>query len=94
MAVYRGVVHGDVIVLCEPADLPEGAEVEVRPIEPEPGREEQDEASLEDVWEEEMLQGGLLVRRADPASRPATDDWTPIAIEGRPLSEQIIDERR
>jgi hypothetical protein len=48
----------------------------------------------EDDFERELLYAGLMTSLptpADPASRPA---FQPIAIDGEPLSETIIRERR
>jgi len=40
MAVYRGVIRGNTVVLSGPVELPEGAEVEVRPVTPPPASAE------------------------------------------------------
>lgn len=48
----------------------------------------------EEEWERRLMNAGLL-RRTPPGHRPAgRPDFQPIRIEGEPLSETVIRERR
>lgn len=83
MTVIHGVVRNGVVVLPRGADLPEGVEVEVRVLG-DPG---------EDAFQRHLLETGLVTklptRSLSDGKRPR-----PAKVEGRPLSEQIIEERR
>lgn len=92
MIVYRGVVKGNVIVLDEPADLPDGAVVEVRPAFPLPATPE--EREREAAFSRRLLEIGLIKSIPTWEPDPPGLDRTPIQVEGRPVSEIIIEERR
>ena len=103
----RGVVQGGVVVLPAGAELPEGAEVEVRvaterlsAVPSDNGHGESNAEPRRPMTEEEfhdyMVARGLVRPR-----RPLTDEelrrireWRPIVVEGKPLSEIIIENRR
>lgn len=52
-------------------------------------------ALTEDEFEQEMLREGILDHVPPPIDNPSEFlDWEPISIEGKPLSESIIEERR
>jgi hypothetical protein len=90
--VYRGVVKNGVIELIEPAELPDGAIVEVRlSIPPLPTPEEDAD---EDAFERYLLEKGAISRIPDRLPDPPGLDRTPIEVPGRPLSEIFIEERR
>ncbi len=93
MAVYRGVVKGNTVIFDGPADLADGTVVEVRPIpNDEPGG---DEADQEEAFKQHLVQIGLLKEIRRPQPDPPGTDRTPIPIlDGPPVSETIIEERR
>ena len=84
MAIYHGVVKDNVVVLNENARLPDGVAVEIHvPIAP----------SLPD--DRELLRArGLLQDAIVPVTIPEDIDRSPIPVQGQPLSEAIIAERR
>jgi hypothetical protein len=92
MAVYRGVVKGNTVVLSGPVDLPDGAEVEVWPVAP--ARTPEEEQTQEDAFEQHLLAIGLLKRLPAYAPDPPGLDRTPAELEGTPLSERLIQDRR
>lgn len=93
MATYRGVVRGNTIVLEEPADLPEGTKVEVRPVPVTLTPEE--EREREKAFLRRLLEIGMISRIPSRAPDPPWLDRTPIEIlDGPPVSQTIIDERR
>ena len=83
MVVHRGVVRGNTIILSEPADLPDGAEVEVRLTD----------AACEDAFERRLYEVGLLGPNiVETPSRSVS--FEPLRLDGEPVSETIIWERR
>jgi hypothetical protein len=90
MATVVGVVKGNIVVLPEDVQLPDGQPVEVRTIA-SVGRQPDDQ---EVAFLQTLLEMGLVeeIRRPSPVS--PHDDHTPIEVKGRPLSEMIIEERR
>jgi hypothetical protein len=90
MAIYHGIVKGNVIVLPEGVQLEEGTEVEVRaPVQPDAS-----EDLLERAFEQRLLEKGLLTEIKRPPRVPPMGDRTPIRVKGKPLSQMIIEERR
>lgn len=88
MAVYFGVVRGNRVELEGDAQISDGVRVEVRPIAPEAHTAEAERALVQD-----LLAAGLLDQV--PAEEMAADEpFDPVIVRGRPLSEQIIEERR
>ena len=81
MSIYYGIVRDKRVVLEGEAAPIEGQRVEVRPV----GGEER---VLELLRAEGLLDDQLHV------PGPPAPEFVPIAVQGRPLSEQIIDERR
>lgn len=47
----------------------------------------------EDEIERLLVEKGILLAR-DETIPPPTDDWQPVLIEGKPLSQGILEERR
>jgi hypothetical protein len=93
MSVYYGVVKGgNVIVLPEEVHLTEGLEVEVRALSPEEERSLQ--LQSEDLFKQRLAELGLLKEIKAPYLAIPTGDRTPINVEGKPLSQTIIEERR
>ena len=87
MQVYEGIVKDRVVLLPEDVHLDEGLRVEVRI--PEAGEE-----TPEALYKRRLMDVGLLGEIRRP-SGPGTDqDRTPIQVKGKPLSEQIMEERR
>jgi hypothetical protein len=92
MSVYRGVVRGNVIVLRDDVRLADGTTVEVRIIRTAAGPSQRSHS--EDAFEQQLLESGLITEiNAAPGLAPA-GDRAPVEVQGRPLSEVIIDERR
>jgi len=92
MVVYDGVIRDNVVVLPEGVCLPEGTPVEVRPRVVS-ARADDDSAAV-DV---ELRAVGLLEEMPeglDGGVAAVSDDFEPVPFTGRPLSEQIIEERR
>jgi hypothetical protein len=90
MAIYYGVVHDNRVELEGDARLAEGTRVEVRP---HPGG---DLAADEEVVKARLRAAGLLAPApvADAADEDEDDAFEPVVVQGEPLSEQIIRERR
>jgi hypothetical protein len=63
-----------------------------------PNTVEADEAELrrrEAEFERRLLEKGIVTRIPPPITDSSSyEDWEPIEIEGKPLSETIIEERR
>ena len=92
MKVYRGVVRGKQIVLTEPTDLADGTPVEVRvalPLPPTP-----EERAREDAFLRHLLEIGMIHRIPPKLPDPPDLDRTPVPVEGRPVSETLIEDRR
>ena len=96
MAFYYGVVKDGVIVLAEDIQLPEGLAVEIHIATPE--ILQNGPLTKEEIFRQGLIAQGLLLapRPIEPSRPPrvAPEDYTPIVVEGEPLSEQIIRERR
>ncbi|MDQ2831232.1 MAG: hypothetical protein M3Y74_19560 [Chloroflexota bacterium] len=93
MAVYDGVIRDNVVVLPDGVRLPDGTPVEVRPRVA--GTRDDDDSAAVDA---ELRAAGLLeempVDLSVGAATTEGDDFEPVPFTGRPLSEQIIEERR
>ncbi len=93
MAPYDGVVRDNVVVLPDDVRLPDGTPVEVRPRVGD-ARDDDDSAAVD----AELRAAGLLDETLDDldvgAAATDRDDFEPVPFNGRPLSEQIIEERR
>lgn len=92
MAVYRGVVRGNTVVLEEPVDLADGAVVEVRPVVPP--ADEASEGEREAAFLRHLLAIGMIQRIPPRLPDPPWLDRTPLEIEGPPLSQTLIEDRR
>jgi hypothetical protein len=92
MAVYRGVVKGSTVVLSGPVDLPDGAEVEVRPVAAD--RSTEDAQTREDAFERRLLEIGVIKRIPMSQPDPPGAERALVAIDGPPLSEMLIQDRR
>jgi hypothetical protein len=92
MAVYHGIVKGNVVVLPDDVRLADGTDVEVRVIEPgdQPGGHQRSEK----VFKQRLLESGLITSVRTPLSTLPRKDRTPAQVHGQPLSEVILGERR
>jgi uncharacterized cupin superfamily protein len=89
MVVYYGVVRGRVIELPAEAELAEGSVVEVRPTGLDPAEVEADRQ-----FQEVLVAAGLLKEIRVLGARSPLPDLPPLVIDGPPVSQTIIDERR
>jgi prevent-host-death family protein len=48
----------------------------------------------EEEFERQMIEKGVLLPRDAIPAISARDDWKPVPIQGKPLSEVILEERR
>jgi hypothetical protein len=87
MQVYEGIVQDRVVVLPEGVHLEDGLHVEVRIREAGQG-------SLEELFKKRLVEVGLLGQIRKPSWPSPDQDRTPIQVKGKPLSEQVIEERR
>ena len=117
MAVYQGVVKGNVVVLPQDVELPEGTAVEVRVAglqQAEPLPEEQPDPSAastalpmagqqeeltpeeqqEMLFQQHLVEMGLMTEIKPPRSRSPVTERRLVRVEGKPLSETVIEERR
>lgn len=85
MTVYYGVIRNNTVMLPDDVRLPDGVPVEVRPRIVD----EQDESVADDILRSE----GLLEDEPPDVPR-ARAPFEPVVVQGEPLSEQIIRERR
>jgi hypothetical protein len=84
MLRIKGIYDGQKVVLVEPVNLPPNTAVEVIVAEPE--------NSAEQLYRQRLLKLGLIKER--PAVPADTTPYTPIEVDGLPLSQTIIEERR
>lgn len=78
------------MVLPEDVQLDEGSLVEVRL----PGHKRSKPARTEAEFKQRLLQSGLLREIKTPIPAPTTEDRRPIHVQGKSLSQTIIEERR
>lgn len=92
MSVYYGVVKDNVVVLPADIRLAEGLIVEVHI--PPSAAEEAGQLAPEDLFKQRLIELGLLEEIKMPPLVPPLGDRTPIQVEGKLLSQIIIEERR
>jgi hypothetical protein len=92
MLVVRGVVKGRTVLLPDSIQLTEGAEVEVRVRDER--RKHTPSALSEKAFKEKLIEIGLLKEWRLPRDDKAMTVRIPAEVQGRPLSELIIAERR
>ncbi|MFN0072683.1 MAG: hypothetical protein ACKVVP_14465 [Chloroflexota bacterium] len=85
MTVIHGVVRGGVVLLPDSAQLPDGVEVEIRPI---------DGSHNENEFYRRLLEAGLISELPTKRESIVVQNFVPIQVSGLPLSEQIIEDRR
>jgi len=91
MTVYFGTVKGRVIVLRDDAKLSEGSQVEVRLLGTAPAQlGEEDDLRVQRA----LLDAGLITQIHPLGARSLDPEPPPIQLDGPPLSEVIIAERR
>jgi hypothetical protein len=87
MQVYEGIVKDRVVLLPGDVHLDGGLRVKVRI--PDAGQE-----IPEALYKQRLVEVGLLAEIRRP-SGPGTDqDRASVQVKGKPLSEQIMEERR
>ncbi len=97
MKIYRGTVRGNVVVLQEGAELPEGQEVEVRVVSAADESTDAEPTGSIDPEEEflqHLLEVGLITEIRRSGSGDPAGDRRPITVKGKPLSEMVVEERR
>jgi hypothetical protein len=95
MRVIHGVVRDGRIVLDDGVQLPEGMEVQVMLVAPEmPPTGEASEADREEVFLHRLFAEGKISRLPTGEPGPPGLDRAPVKIDGPPLSESVIKERR
>jgi len=95
MRVIHGVVKDGQIVLDDGMWLPEGMEVQVMLVPPEmPAPGEASEAEREEVFLHRLFAEGKISRLPTGEPDPPGLDRTPVKLEGPPLSETLIKDRR
>jgi hypothetical protein len=91
MAIYYGVVRDNHVEFEGEVPLADGTRVEIRlcPLA------DDEQAQAESGVKERLRAVGILAPAEALASGDDLDqEFEPVAVTGRPLSEQIIDERR
>ena len=95
MRVIHGVVKDGQIVLDDGMWLPEGMEVQVMLVPPEmPAPGEASEAEREEMFLHRLFAEGKISRLPTGEPDPPGLDRTPVKLEGPPLSETLIKDRR
>jgi predicted DNA-binding antitoxin AbrB/MazE fold protein len=89
-AVYENGVFRPVTMVF---DLQEGQQV-ILTVRPEPQLDPAEEKRREEELLREMEADGFLETTPVPVDGPPPADFQPLAIEGEPLSETIIKNRR
>jgi hypothetical protein len=92
MAVYHGVIKNNRVELEGDARLPEGTLVEVRPRAVQ--AHDAMPTAEDDAAADALLRAEGLLGEEPPAPRGARVPFDPVVVQGEPLSEQIIRERR
>jgi hypothetical protein len=93
--MYRGVIRNNAVVFDESIELPDGMEFEVRLLVPDvPAPGEATEAECERAFLRYLLATGVIERIPSRLPDPPDLDRTLLEVEGPPVSETIIEERR
>jgi len=91
MVVYYGVVRANHVEFEGDVPLAEGTAVEIRPL----ARPEDQRALTEAVVKARLRAAGILApAQALDGLEDPDEEFEPVSVAGRPLSEQIIAERR
>lgn len=89
MVVYYGIVKDKQVVVEGGVPLADGVPVEVRPQH----MDEVDDSAAEEALIQELRAEGLL-EELPTGDRAVDEAFEPVVVQGEPLSEQIIRERR
>lgn len=92
MPTYPGVVQGNVVILPDDIHLADGLTVEIHI--PASDAEPSSQADPEAAFLQRLLELGLLTEIRTPDRTQDDRDRVLIEVEGKPLSETIIEERR
>lgn len=92
MPVYQGVVKDNAVVLPEGVQLDDGLVVEV--VVPTNELAADDLAAREAAFRQHLIDTGRLIQPPAGANRQAVTLIEPVEVEGVPLSEMIIADRR
>ena len=92
MTIYYGVVRSNVVELPDGVGLADGLMVEVHVLDPDV--ETSADVSAEEQFKQGLVAAGLLREIKRPEQQPLSGDRTPVTVEGIPLSELIVQERR
>jgi hypothetical protein len=88
---YRGLIRDGVVVFPDGMNLPDGTEVEVSA--PSVGDDWPDPPEPAPV-ERSLIEAGLIRHIRRPPYPDPDPDFEPIQVQGKPLSEIIIEDRR
>lgn len=89
MAIYHGVIRDNRVELEEGAHLAEGTRVEVHTADDAAATRAAEEALIRRMYAE-----GLIDKPSTDDTADDDEEFEPIVVQGEPLSEQIIRERR
>lgn len=89
MQVYYGVVKDRRVVLDDDVRLDDGTRVEVRPRHAQTSN-----ADAEEIVKERLRAAGILAPLSPSGNDDEDDDFEPIMVEGEPLSQMLLRERR
>lgn len=92
MSIYYGVIKDNTVVLPEDVHLPDGITVEVRTSGS--SIENPDQLHTEEEFLQYLVAQGILTEIRRPDRTRDDHDRHLIEVEGQPLSEMIIEERR
>ena len=92
MPTYPGIVQGNVVLLPDDIRLPDGVAVQVQV--PGSDTEPSSQVDPEAAFLQRLLELGLLSETRTLDRTQDDRDRVLIEVEGKPLSEMIIDERR
>lgn len=87
----RGIYDGEHIRLLEPLDVPPNTEVEV--LAPEPPAARLTDPERDDAYWDALIASGLI-RERPPRRKAAPRAFQPVPIDGQPISQTIIENRR
>lgn len=94
MQVYHGIVRDNVVVLPKDVHLQDGTEVEVRAVGSKGKESVEPGESPRQVLKRRLREAGLVLQFKDISQATKDEDFEPITLEGTPVSQLIIEERR
>lgn len=96
MVIYHGVVKDNTVLLPNETPLPDGLAVEVRVVDTIERPEVDPELGLEEreaLFKQRLLETGLVTKLPDAPSTPRPA-FPLVEVQGVPLSQTIIEDRR